>query len=353
MPIEATPTIYTVRDFLHWQRDRTLELRPPFQRYAIWKAVAKSSLIDSLLRGYPVPSLFLQDRTDPSTFSRRLVVVDGQQRLRTVLSFVDISVLRDADERDRFTLMKIHDPLRAGKTFSQLSEEDREQILSTRFNVNIVGSTVTESELLEIFRRMNTYGARLNYQELRNANFHGVFKEVMYRLSADALDQWLGWGLLTRQDIAEMRDVEFASDLMLLFISGTQSATKKSLDDAYEQYDDEFPFADAGSERFQHVISFLDKALQPTAEVRRIITRMWTYSAVDALQQVLYGGPLAETGAKNPKRMSVRAAHELCVRAQRAIETGELPAEVDKATRGAATDRASREARVKFLLDLL
>ena len=114
MAIESTQTTYTVLDFLKWQRDGTLELRPPFQRYAVWRAVARSGLIDSLLRGYPVPALFLQDRSDPKTFTRRLVVVDGQQRLRTLLGYVDINCLPDADERDVFTIMRIHDPDRAG-----------------------------------------------------------------------------------------------------------------------------------------------------------------------------------------------------------------------------------------------
>ena len=162
------------------------------------------------MRGYPLPALFLQDRTNPRSFHRTLVVVDGQQRLRTILAFVDLASLRDADDRDRFTIMKIHDEGLAGKGFQDLDDSEPRQILSTRLNVNIVGSSVAESELLEIFRRMNTYGARLNYQELRNANFSGLFKEVAYRASAETLDSWLVWGLFNRQQIAEMKDVEFA-----------------------------------------------------------------------------------------------------------------------------------------------
>ena len=56
------------------------------------------------------------------------------------------------------------------------SEDNKHQILATRLNVYIVSAVVPEGEILEVFRRMNTYGARLNRQELRNAKWSGVFK---------------------------------------------------------------------------------------------------------------------------------------------------------------------------------
>jgi hypothetical protein len=352
MAIESTPTIYTVRDFLNWQRDGTLELRPPFQRLAIWKPIAKSSLIDSLLRGYPVPALFLQDRTDPKSFHRRLVVVDGQQRLRTVLAFVDIGSLRDADDRDRFTIMGIHDERRAGQGFQDLADTDRDRILSTRFSVNIVGSSVAETELLEIFRRMNTYGARLNAQELRNANFQGFFKEVAYRTAAEALDYWLRWGLFSRQQIAEMTDVEFTSDLMLLVLRGTEAGTRKVLDDAYKEFDDEFADREVCLRRFSSIMNLLDR-IYSDGLTPRLISKMWTYSLFDALQRTTYGGPISATHDKKPTKVAVVKIKSACVALQAQIEAEELPQAVERATRGGATDRVSRDARAAHIVKLV
>jgi hypothetical protein len=352
MAIESTPTIYTIRDFLNWQRDGTLELRPPFQRLAVWKPIAKSSLIDSLLRGYPVPALFLQDRTDPKSFHRRLVVVDGQQRLRTVLAFVDIPSLRDADDRDHFTIMAIHDAARAGKGFQDLSDTDRDRILSTRFNVNIVGSSVPETELLEIFRRMNTYGARLNAQELRNANFQGYFKEVAYRTAAEALDYWLRWGLFNRQQIAEMSDVEFTSDLMMLVIRGVDAGTKKALDDAYEKYDDEFEEREVCLRRFSSIMNVLDE-VYADRQTPRLVSKMWTYSLFDALQRIMYGGPISATNDQEPTRVALTRIKNACLKVHSQIVTENLPLTVDRATRGGATDRASRNARAAHLAKLI
>jgi len=82
-------TLYKVADFVSWLKNRQLELSPEFQRRSVWKPGAKSYLIDTIIKGMPIPIIFLRDkRTDISQFEPIREVVDGQQRLRTVLSFV-------------------------------------------------------------------------------------------------------------------------------------------------------------------------------------------------------------------------------------------------------------------------
>ncbi len=108
-PLNITRTTYRVVDFLSWQRRGNLELRPPFQRGSVWSAKAKSFFIDSLVKGYPVPLLFIQDKTDPKTYEPQRLVVDGQQRLRTVLAFVDSGSLKDREGADLFTLASNRD----------------------------------------------------------------------------------------------------------------------------------------------------------------------------------------------------------------------------------------------------
>src|SRR5271170_8098247 len=82
-------TQYRVGDFVAWQRDGALELNPNFQRRPVWKKGAKSYLIDTILRALPMPIIFLRDlRADLKTFKAKRDVVDGQQRIRTILSFV-------------------------------------------------------------------------------------------------------------------------------------------------------------------------------------------------------------------------------------------------------------------------
>src|SRR5690349_12146313 len=86
---EATKTVYSINQFLDWQRSGTLRLRPPFQRREVWNPKAKSYLIDTIIRGLPIPIIFLRVIQDLKTLKQTLEVVDGQQRLRTFLSFID------------------------------------------------------------------------------------------------------------------------------------------------------------------------------------------------------------------------------------------------------------------------
>jgi hypothetical protein len=349
MPIVVDRPSFSVSDFVNWQEDGTLDLRPPFQRRAVWKPTLKSSLIDSLLRGYPIPALFLQDRTDARTFTRKLLVVDGQQRLRTLLAFVRPSCLPDLDERDRFSIMRIHDESRAGMTYQDLSAADQQALANTRLSVFVVAATVADTQLLEIFRRMNTYGARLNGQELRNAKFTGEFKEVAYRLAAELLDTWREWRLFSGQQIAEMRDAEFVSDMLVLTVRGVQAGTSPQFDRAYSDWDESFPWAEESRRRILHLVDVLSEAIMEMTVSRRLATRMWIYSLIDALQELLYGGPLQRTGAVKPRRTSARRLTRALTAVHDAIEAGTLPDAVARATRGAASDRGSRAIRARYL----
>jgi hypothetical protein len=96
-------TSYTVADFLGWMRTGELELSPSFQRRPVWQPTAKSYFIDTVVKGLPAPIIFLRERIDIETTRSIKEVVDGQQRLRTVLSFVDPSAIPDFDpETDGF-----------------------------------------------------------------------------------------------------------------------------------------------------------------------------------------------------------------------------------------------------------
>lgn len=85
-PIDLKRTLFSVSDFLDWQRNKVLDLQPPFQRRSVWKPGAKSYLVDTVYRGLPVPLIFLRERLDLSTMRTKREVIDGQQRLRTLFA---------------------------------------------------------------------------------------------------------------------------------------------------------------------------------------------------------------------------------------------------------------------------
>src|SRR5437016_12690024 len=75
-----------------------LDLTPDFQRREVWSDKARSFLLDTIVRGKPIPKIYIRTVENTATGKTLNEVVDGQQRLRTVLSFLE----------DAFPIQKIH-----------------------------------------------------------------------------------------------------------------------------------------------------------------------------------------------------------------------------------------------------
>jgi hypothetical protein len=83
------PQQYRVLDFYEWDKRDGLYLQPKFQRRPSWTEQARSYLIDTILKELPVPKLFLREITNLKNKTTIREVVDGQQRLRAVLDFIE------------------------------------------------------------------------------------------------------------------------------------------------------------------------------------------------------------------------------------------------------------------------
>ena len=66
---------YSIADFYEWQKNGLLELVPDFQRRTVWSEKAKSYLIDTIIRGRPIPKILISQRLQGTRTIR--VVVDG------------------------------------------------------------------------------------------------------------------------------------------------------------------------------------------------------------------------------------------------------------------------------------
>ena len=78
--------VYSVGDYREWSESGQLVLSPRFQRREVWTETARSYLMDTIIRGLPIPKVFIRQIIDPSSGKSVREVVDGQQRLRTILS---------------------------------------------------------------------------------------------------------------------------------------------------------------------------------------------------------------------------------------------------------------------------
>lgn len=237
---------YPVDDFREWSQNGALVLQPKFQRRDVWIPKAKSFLIDTMLRGLPIPPLYLRWSIDDQTERAVREVVDGQQRVRTVLAFMD----------DDFPILRVHNKEYGGKRFTELPRAAQNRIRSYKFTVNQLDE-ITDAEVLSLFARINTYTVQLNAQELRNAEYFGAFKQLVYRLSLEYYTFWTTTGIFSDSKIARMAEAELVSELLAMMVGGIQSTRASDLKKIYAKYDDEFDDDGEIEERFRQVMELI------------------------------------------------------------------------------------------------
>ena len=346
-------TLYKVSDFLSWQRAGTLKLSPSFQRRSVWKKGAKSYLIDTIIRGLPIPILFIRERrTNLTSFEPIREVVDGQQRIRTLISYISPDILDDIDEgRDVFTLMKSHNKEFAGKTFSRLPDDIQARILDYHFSVHVLPPGIDDREVLQIFARMNSTGTKLTHQELRNAEYFGEFKTSMYETGFRHLNRWRKWKIFTEDNISRMAEVELTSEFAIFMLNGITAKKKIVIDSAYDHRDNKFSERKEFERRFDSVMDSIDDTLGSDMPLLPFKNKTIFYGLFIAFCKVLFNEiPLTEY--RKPKAITQKQINSLKGFAGK-LEDKEIPLELLKAITRRTTDLLSREDLDKYFMRAL
>lgn len=275
-----------------------IQLRPDFQRNAIWPTAAKSYLIDTIIHDRPVPLLFLQPFQSPQTGLPGYAVVDGQQRLSAIFDYLDDGFRLSGPDVVSHRLMR----------FSALPDSVRAQILRYGLVAEVLHS-YSPAEIREIFVRLNKYGVRLSPQELRHAKGQGAFYEVVGRVGA--MPFWLGEHFVSRGRDLRMRSAELAAELLILLAEAGPQDKKSVIDDYYVTYEDEFPEAKELVERLESYIGWISEAL-PTGGRTRFRKPVDLYAVVGALDRVSRQGErLSGMSAAKAQRALVEFELEL------------------------------------------
>jgi uncharacterized protein with ParB-like and HNH nuclease domain len=237
---------YSIRDFEEWNEKGELVLAPKFQRRDVWSDKARSYLIDTIVRGKPIPKIYMRQDTNPRTRHTMREIVDGQQRLRTVLSFI----------KNGFKISKAHHEDFGGRYFSGLDEETQGEILKYEFSVDLL-QDMPDNEVYDLFARINTYSEKLKPQELRNARWFGEFKSSAYSLSKEFVMFLENAHVFTSKQILRMAEAEFISELLLAIHEGIREGSKTLIDTAYKKYDDDFPNRKLLEKRFRETMDVI------------------------------------------------------------------------------------------------
>ncbi|MBW1732429.1 MAG: DUF262 domain-containing protein [Deltaproteobacteria bacterium] len=272
--IRHDPRPYSINDFWEWNQRKELVLTPKFQRRTVWSDKARSYLIDTILRGLPIPKIFMRHDIDPRTRKSIREIVDGQQRLRTILSYLE----------DGFKVDKVHNEEFAKYYFSQLPERIQKEFLSYPISVDVLQGA-KDAQVLDIFARLNTYTVTLNRQEKLNAKYFGVFKQTVYSLGYEYLNFWTNNKILSNRDVTRMGEAELTSELVILIIDGIQD--RKRVEEYYKKYDDEFENREEVLRQFRRTMDTISEILGGTLESSEFASKPLFYSLFGVIHELL------------------------------------------------------------------
>ena len=187
---------------------------PSFQRGFVWSRRHASRFIESLLLGLPVPGIFLSRDFDSSQY----VVIDGQQRLKTLEFFRD-GVFNPASEtrtKGEFKLIGVQ-PEFKGLTYKELSSADRFRIDNSVIHATVVkqdSPSESNTSVFHIFDRINSSGLRLSAQEIRSAICRGKLIDELA-----SLNEHSSWRSIFGKVHSRRRDQELILRFLAFFFN--------------------------------------------------------------------------------------------------------------------------------------
>ena len=180
-----------------------IKLAPDFQRKLVWNDTHKENFLDTIVKGYPFPEIYIADgnidMNNPTKIEKW--VVDGQQRLSTVVQYID----GDKDLK----LKKI-------LPFNELSDEDKKNFFYYNVVIRNLGNLDKEN-IREIFKRINSVNYALNAIEITNALYDGEFIDTANKILENNTNIIKKLDIFGTNETSRMRDLEFIITLMSIF----------------------------------------------------------------------------------------------------------------------------------------
>ncbi|MFD8021492.1 DUF262 domain-containing protein [Streptomyces lavendulae] len=272
-----------------------------FQRGLVWKKRQMDRFIESILLGYPVPGVFLVELP-----SRRYLVLDGQQRMTTLHSFVHGNY-RTVGGRRKFSLRYVGDEFQ-GLTYESLPPEARRLFDNTFIQATIVVPKENggKKAVYALFERINSGGTNLRPQQIRVALFAGATVNFVRELNQNA-----DWRAIFGPHNRDLKDHELIlRALSLMPVARGENVFKppmaKFLNEYLEGHEDRLPdHAEGIRSRFSEACRLLRGASETGREALRLGGRQVNAAHTDA---VLVGLMAAIENGLAPDTQSVATA---------------------------------------------
>jgi hypothetical protein len=232
----------SIGELTNLYRDGELLIRPEFQRFYRWSETQKSRLIESLLLGIPLPSIFVA-QTEDGTWE----LVDGLQRISTILQFQGELLEKDGSRWEPLILRRTKFlPSLEGRRWQDpdpdlsLTEAQRLDIKRSKIDIKIIKRESSPEAKFDLFQRLNSYGSSLTAQEMRSALLVAASPEFFSWLESLASYQnFVDCTLLSERLVDERFDLELVTRFLILHDRPLEKITLGSLRDFSQVLDDE------------------------------------------------------------------------------------------------------------------
>lgn len=214
--------------FLDLYQNGQLNLDPSYQRRSVWTLKDRKFFLDTIFRSYPCPAVFLHKEINEEAGKLIYHVVDGKQRLQTIIRFAQNDIAVDKEYGD----VRLN-----GKKWKGI-ENDLD--LKTRFSNYMLSvefiDAVDGNYVNEVFDRLNRISRKLERQELRHAKYDGWF--ITAAETEAEKNEWERFGVVTKARMKRMKDIQFISELLIVILKNRIDGFDQDyIDNIYAEYD--------------------------------------------------------------------------------------------------------------------
>ena len=277
--MKIDPEHYTIRQLIELKKSNLLTVNPEYQRGAVWTQPQKKRLIDSVLRGYPLPLIYLHHvrKQVANITAEHFEVIDGQQRSNALYEFHEGAfklfdpVKDDAVARFPNFIKRAPCPW-GGLDFHGLPKELQATFLDTQLSIVLI-SSADQNEPRDLFIRLQA-GMPLTAQEKRDA-WPGDFTDFVLRVGGKPeIARYPGHEFFTKLMGAKSGDSrgkfrQFCAQILMLYLTRKRlqgaavcDTNAEAIDDFYYQNID-FDTRSPEAERFLKILDKLTELLTP------------------------------------------------------------------------------------------
>lgn len=263
--VERVVTTYDVTWLLDLHKNNQLDLDPAYQRKSVWTPKDRRFFMDTVFRNYPSPAIFLHKTIDDSTGSVTYHVVDGKQRILTILMFV----------QSRFSLAEdFGDRNFNGKRWRDF--DDKPIIKRLLWNYRITIEELDDASfpnINDVFSRLNKNANKLTPQELRHARFDGWL--ISFLEDEAQRSVWKTFKIRTAAKEKRMLDVQNISELASVILRGDVSGfSQEDLDQLYAEHDDaDSEEGEFDTDEFSRSFSRVREVLESLEERSQVVSQ--------------------------------------------------------------------------------